>query len=95
MSLKYEVTRYSRSGIFYYCHGLLHRINGPSLITNDKDMHWCQYGTSHRMDGPAIIFRGIMSWRKYYIHGVEYTKNAFKRYIVRHNTALKNHKNVL
>lgn len=50
------ITRYTEDGI-------LHREDGPALITTDGAQFWYKHGERHREDGPAIIMsNGTQEW---------------------------------
>ena len=39
---------------------IVHREDGPAMITDDGSKFWCYEGRYHRLDGPAVN----MSWGK-------------------------------
>jgi hypothetical protein len=70
--------------------GFLHNDNGPAKIVcgdsfNSGIIKWdnpsreCYYkhGKAHRLDGPAIIFHRNTDNNRFYIEGVEYTKEDY------------------
>ena len=62
---------------------ILHREDGPAIEWSDGTKFWCINGKYHREDGPAIEWaNGSKEW---YINGVEYTKEAFDKYIAEKN----------
>lgn len=48
---------------YYQKDGLLHRTDGPAVITANGSCWWYLYGKIHRIDGPAIIrANGAQYW---------------------------------
>lgn len=41
--------------IDYYKNDLLHREDGPAVVTARGTVYWMQNGLKHRVNGPAII----------------------------------------
>ena len=50
----------------YYLNGLLHRKDGPAVISHspNKGEEWYKNGLLHREDGPAITLNGRKEWYK-------------------------------
>ena len=49
----------------YFMNDILHRENGPAVITDEYEEWWCN-GRVHREDGPAIVYKnGGEEWYKY------------------------------
>jgi len=47
----------------HYLYGLLHREDGPAVISPDGYQWWYRKGKPHREDGPAVIFTdGFQRW---------------------------------
>ena len=40
----------------------LHRVNGPAIEWNNGNKEWWIDGKRHRIDGPAIYFKGHEEW---------------------------------
>lgn len=75
MSLKFEVRR-TNTSFRYFRHGANHRNDGPSVALISGDMYWMEYNVSHRMDGPADIYK--VGPDKFFIRGVEYNKKEYE-----------------
>jgi hypothetical protein len=41
----------------YYQNGVLHRDDGPAVITNNGISYWYKNDVLHRTDGPAVMYR--------------------------------------
>lgn len=41
--------------IEFFLGDVLHRDDGPAVITGEGDSHWFSHGVRHRLDAPAII----------------------------------------
>jgi hypothetical protein len=56
-----------KSKIQYYNGYIVHKENGPAVISREGSVHWYLNGNLHREDGPAIVqFDGTRRW---YING--------------------------
>ena len=54
--------------------GLLHRVDGPALITTTGTEIWIQNGMKHRTDGPAVIRTdGYQAW---YQHDIRHNSHG-------------------
>ena len=67
---------YSKGTKVWYKNGLLHRINGPSVIDLDKQK-WYFNGKLHNPNGPAIEWRNGI--KEYYLHGIEIQKEDLNK----------------
>ncbi len=75
MSYNIEVKR-AHETERWYLDGVLHRISGPAIISDDGTTHWYRDGRLHRDDGPAIEYAdGIKQW---YQNGT-YQRTSVKR----------------
>ena len=66
--MEYDI-RIDNVGTVYYKKGttIIHREDGPALITPKGSLHWIVNNISHRIDGPAkIYYNGDKAW---YISG--------------------------
>lgn len=50
--------------------GMVHRLDGPAIISDSGYTVWSQYGLRHREDGPALM-RGCGS-TEWWIHGKQH-----------------------
>lgn len=50
----------------HYCHGQLHRVDGPAVEYIDGSYEWLSCGRPHRVDGPAIRTQDTVL---YLVHG--------------------------
>lgn len=57
----YSVKDKSGTRRYYFC-GMLHRVDGPSVIDLDGTHEWYKMGEYHREDGPAITGPYGESW---------------------------------
>lgn len=64
---------------YWYYDGKLHRENGPAIEWNDGTQIWFNHGRKHRLDGPANI--SSITGIRWYIEGIEYTKQEFYKYL--------------
>lgn len=55
--------------------GILHRENGPALISIDGYISYRSNGFSHRLDGPATIYS--CGSKYYHIDGIKHTKEDY------------------
>jgi hypothetical protein len=62
--------------IEYYKNGLLHREDGPAVITNKDYKEWWNEGLLHNLNGPARIYPD--GREGYFIHGEPTTKEALE-----------------
>ena len=46
---------------------ILHREDGPAVVTFDGTKYWCQNGLRHREDGPAVKY--ITGTEEWYLNG--------------------------
>lgn len=63
--------------------GLLHRLDGPALVTKFGDMRWYQYGQLHREEGPAI--KNNSGYQAWYYRGKFIdvgSQEEFKKFLV-------------
>lgn len=49
--------------------GVLHREDGPALVSREGDEHWYRHGLRHRVGGPAVTSRNGAT--RYFEHGAE------------------------
>ena len=80
-ALKYRID-VDQCGTVYYLNkdGLLHREDGPALITAHGTLKWAINGKLHREDGPAITWPGGVrgSW---FLHGKECSQSEHARLV--------------
>lgn len=55
---------------------ILHRTDGPALISNNGDITWYYEGSIHRIGGPAVT---IGKSEHYYIEDVPYSKEEYNK----------------
>ena len=75
-TLKYRV-EVDQYGTVHYLNkdGLVHREEGPAIITAQGTRKWALNGKLHRTDGPAIIYSdGVKVW---YLYGRDYDEDDF------------------
>lgn len=56
-----------KSYVAHYVNGILHRVDGPTIIWQDGQKEWYQNGKLHRINGPAIIEPDGKQW--HYLDG--------------------------
>jgi len=63
--------------ISFYIKGTkcLHREDGPALILEDGSKEWYINGQLHRVDGPAVVDKGV-DYEAWYIHGKRHRKDG-------------------
>ena len=59
---KYIVEVYHNRTVWRNEEGQYHRLNGPAVEYSNGDYVWCQNGTIHRTDGPAMFIHGCEQW---------------------------------
>lgn len=77
---KYTVT-VDEGDVYWYKHNthILHREEGPAIVTADNSKHWFKNGKRHRLDGPAVEYcNGLRLW---YVEDNQYTEFEFKNLI--------------
>ena len=49
----------------WHQNGLLHRLDGPAVMTARGNKYWYQNGQLHRLDGPAAVWdSGAQAWHQ-------------------------------
>ena len=69
------------AGEYYYLYGMLHRNNGPAMITSLGKI-WYLFDLMHREDGPAVEFPD--GGKQYWFDGIRVdvdTDRKFKKYV--------------
>ena len=75
-TVKYKYDSASRKTYYLLPNGIVHREDGPAIISDQGLEVWCNNGDYHRLDGPAVIYpSGHMEW---YINDFQVTTKIQK-----------------
>ena len=74
--LMYTITVDAQGTCMYRDHrNMIHRLNGPAIITVDGQRYWYQNNQLHRTDGPAVEWTNDRYY--WYLNGKQLTHTQF------------------